>query len=208
LSSVSSLAVSTITFCLDVSGLEVALGHDGFMRGAPEPVLMFAVWARDGREARMVGREIYRFDVSGPFPRKFPVPKPGPLETRLKHAGALDFLILGAALESDGGHDIGRIYGALEREDRLALWPQPADHVEPLRIVELDRRGQSWSTPTVVDLLVDDQLAAKTCQTDKWIGAVAWGVTPSPELRDRVFRLPFLAPDKRNDWTAFVTVRC
>ncbi len=59
---------------MSVHSLEVARGHDGFLRGDPEPVVIAALYAAIPGEMSLVGRALSRFDAPRPFPREaFPI---------------------------------------------------------------------------------------------------------------------------------------
>ena len=60
--------------------------------------------------------------------------------------------------------------------------------------------------PTRVEMLVDGQPAAASCKSDKWIGAVCFSPMPRVPATPSSYRLPFLAPNRKNDWTALVTL--
>ena len=77
--------------------------------------------------------------------------------------------------------------------------------VEPLSLAAVAGQ-QSWLLPTRVEMLVDGQPAAASCKSDKWIGAVCFSPMPRVPATPSSYRLPFLAPNRKNDWTALVTL--
>jgi hypothetical protein len=95
------------------------------------------------------------------------------------------------------------MFGAFERHEALSVWAPQRAEVEPVAIAGVH---ESWRTPLPVELTIDGAAAAASCHSDKWIGAVCWAMAPRPDAPRSTYRLPFLAPDKRNDWTALVAI--
>ena len=109
------------------------------------------------------------------------------------------------ALEEDGGADVQRIFGALERHQQMAVWDAARDDVEPYSFAGVPD-VVTWQMPTPVELVIDGSAASASCLSDKWIGAVCWAMRPRPVAQCSEYRLPFLAPDTRNDWMAALAV--
>ncbi len=184
--------------------LEIARGHDGFLRGPPDPVLLVAAYACVGSEIAVIGRTLHRFRPRPPFPG---VSAPDVVALPSAAVGtdsALQYVIVAVALEEDGGRDVQRLYGALEHHRKLAVWATDHHEVDPAPLAGLV--GTGWSTPLAVELHFDGQAVSGTCASDKWIGAVAWALRPREPAQSSRYRLPFLAPDRRNDWTAIVDI--
>jgi hypothetical protein len=57
-----------LRFQLEVAALEIARGHDGLLKGRPEPVLLVGVYMRDANAIHLLGRSLHRFRVPGPMP--------------------------------------------------------------------------------------------------------------------------------------------
>ena len=183
--------------------LEIARGHDGFLRGPPDPVLIFGVYACFGGEVVVIGRSLHRFRPRPPFPSSI-APDGAPLPSAMVGTSATPrFVVLAIALEEDGGKDVQRLYGAVEHHRKIALWDIEHHDVDPTPITALD---EGWGAPTAAELHFDAQAASGGCSSDKWIGAVAWALRPRPQPQSSLYRLPFLAPDRRNDWTAIVDI--
>jgi hypothetical protein len=195
---------STDTFEGEITTLEIARGHDGFLRGSPEPILIFATYLLAGPVLQVAGRTLHRFRATKPFPSNALADKKAlpACSVRVPNGQSLRWAALAIALEEDGGEDVQRIFGAVEHHQRLSvLTPDPAD-VEPHTFASLPVAVE-WSLPREVDVLLDGMALSGTCRSDKWIGAVCWLMTASARCR---YRLPFLAPNERNDWTAVVEI--
>jgi hypothetical protein len=198
---------STFTFHGQVTGLEIARGHDGFLRGNPEPVIIFAAYLVTAGGLQIVGRSLHRFRASKPFPSAAKVDTPElPACRILLHAGATArWAVLAIALEEDGGEDVQRLFGAVEHHKNLSVWPSGAIDVEPQSLASVPFTDE-WRLPREVDLLVDGLAASSSCRSDKWIGAVCWLMPGNETGMLAGYRLPFLAEDGRNDWTAIVAI--
>ena len=99
--------------------------------------------------------------------------------------------------------DVQRMYGALERHGSLSVWSTDHSQVEPVALAGL---RDLWRAPCAVELAIEGSAAAGTCRSDKWIGAVCWAMSPRPGAPVSAYRLPFLASNGRNDWTALVSI--
>ena len=47
---------------VDIESLEIAKGHDGFLRGAPEPVIVAGLYTRGAGPVALIARSVIRFD--------------------------------------------------------------------------------------------------------------------------------------------------
>jgi hypothetical protein len=115
------------------------------------------------------------------------------------------WVMLAVALEEDGGEDVQRIFGTLERHATVSVWAPDAGDPDPVAVTSIPLRPE-WSLPRTVEVLLEGAHAGRSCASDKWIGAACW-IMPGGERPALVrYRMPFLAEDRRNDWTAVVDV--
>jgi hypothetical protein len=192
----------------DLAGLEVARGYDGFLRGDPEPVVIFAVFAVCGPTVQMAGRTLHRFRCEGPFPAvAMTVERSLPRCLLHLDRRAPRWLVLAAALEVDGGIDVQRAFGAMERHTNISIWASDLREFEarPLNAIAAD---PEWATPRAIQLLTDGETFGASCESDKWIGCASWWMEANEPPVSRRYRAPFLSEDKRNDWTAVVDFVC
>lgn len=185
---------------LAIPRLEMARGHDGLLRGEPEPVLLLGVFYTDGESLRPLGRTHVRFSPRGVYPLVVapdaagtiaaPVIPSAPPHERER------LVVLAIAVEEDGGEDVARLYAALENGGTFAAWAR--DEVEPLPRPLSD----AFAEPvTRVYLLEDGRDLRAGCTSDELIGAA---VVTFPVARGRQeFRVPFAS--ERNDWLAVLT---
>ena len=187
-----------------IDKLEIARGHDGFLRGGPDPVLVAAIYAAAGGDFRLVGRSLHKFESKTEFPTEV---KPNVVELPavVIQADALArFLFLAIMLEEDGGKDVQRLFGAVEHQSMLSAWATDRTEVDPAPLATIAANA-TFQTPTRVDLLLEGQPVANTCKSDKWIGAVCCALPARAPAARSLYRFPFLAPDRMNDWTLIVT---
>jgi hypothetical protein len=195
------------TFCGRMACLEIARGHDGFFGAKPEPVLIFAAYLIDGSTTYVVGRTLHRFEVTRPFPSEARSDQTAlPMCTvTVPSEAAPKWVALAIALEQDGGDDIQRLFGAVEHHRALSVWAPETSDIEPMPLNALPETD-SWNVPREVELSVQGCSASAGCPSDKWVGAVCWWMRGRDGGRRSRFRLPFLAADGRNDWTAIVEI--
>lgn len=153
---------------LKLEGLDMAFGHDGFLRGAPEPVVLLGVYAVAGNTAALLSRELVSFAATSQFPSFVP----GNLLGSYKVANAERFVVLVAALEEDAGRDIQRVYAALESAAELHVWSHDHSPPEPHLLHEL-RAHKDWGFPQRCELEDDGGPFSASCKRDKWVGASA-----------------------------------
>jgi hypothetical protein len=187
-----------------IDKLEIARGHDGFLRGGPDPVLIAAIYAAIAKEIRLVGRSLHKFESKTEFPTEV---KPDVVELPsvvIQADAAPRFLFLAIMLEEDGGKDVQRLYGAVEHQSMLSAWAMEQTEVDPAPLAAI-ATTPSFQSPTRVDLLLEGQPVANTCKSDKWIGAVCCALPARSPAGRSLYRFPFLAPNRKNDWTLIVT---
>jgi len=187
------------------TALEIAKGYDGPLRGAPEPRVILAAYWVERRDVRLLGREVYRFDTRGPFP-KTETPRSSPgiavgLTTRVPGC----FVFLGIAVEEDSGRGVQTLYAGLEDARNVQLWCPSSASPTPNGLVGYASGDQKASTPAQVELMFASDHAAQLAEGDDWVGSVAWAL-PAKGAAHAEFRLPFGSAKAPNQWTAFVTV--
>ena len=187
-----------------LDAVELARGHDGFLRGKPEPALVFAAWSVGRSSARLLGRALRRLAVQGPFPC-IALPQDAEL---LRAASSFDHdrvALLAAALEVDDGTDLGRIYAALGDQQAVSVWFDDAPAPDPHPIADAARLLDPARAPGPVRLLRDRADVEDSCRGDQWVGAsllvrpIGAGATEE--------RLRVASRDQRNDWTACLRLR-
>jgi hypothetical protein len=191
-------------FQLDIAGLEMARGHDGILRGHPEPVLIVAVYARNARTVQLLGRSLHRFHPRGQLPCTVSADVALALTVHLRQTAVRDFVVLAIAMEEDGGADIQRMYGTVEDYRTLSVWYGSKPGVRPLQVPDLPQGKGDWNYPIPVEMQVDGQEASSLCTADKWVGSAAWVLPTESWEGGCTFRARFLSPDRRNDWTVLL----
>lgn len=192
------------TFRGIVEKLEVARGHDGFLRGGPDPVLLVGVYGVSGGASRLLGRTLHRFPSETKFPTEL-APDRAELPAVLVEGPEMRFVVLAVALEEDGDLDVQRIFGALDHPELLSIWSTDRSEVDPLALGAFPNDA-AHATPSPIELVIDGQTASSACKSDKWIGARAWSLETRTPAAPSMYRAPFLAADRKNDWTAILSV--
>jgi hypothetical protein len=191
--------------------LEMTRGHDGFLRGRPEPVLLIAhLRAGGGRPLTLCSRLLIRFAPRGRFPLDAPALGEKEAHSRLGGAStAIDHLLLILAFEENSGVDIQHYHSLVESPDlatQLRVWQSEADVPAPVPLPA----AAHWSAgPHRVRLLdatrnrgVGD--AADACRSDTLVDAAV--VPLSTQSGREAFTIPLRSDDERNLWSARVAV--
>lgn len=195
---------------VDLTSLEMAMGHDGFFRGEPEPVVLFSAFHVATQAAapiaRSLGRELVRFAPEGRYPLTVAPPSRAVLRAPLRGSDRDRIIVLAFALEEDNGDDVTRLYTHLTDSTKLRLWDEGAPEPAPASIIELAARPLS-TPPEASRMNALDESAdlRDACTGDKFVGSGA--LILSPHRSEDRFRLRFVSHDQRNDWTAIFTVR-
>ncbi len=193
------------TLHVQIESLEVTRGHDGFLRGKPEPVMMLAAYRAQPSAASLVGRVLLKPRLVRDPPCKLVLEG---VELRYDtHPRELErFVLLALAVEQDSGEGVTALYESLEAAQDLALWSMGEDVPAPRALGE-------WSPATIaapdaqpIELLVATRHAREVSESDDYISACALAL-PVGERHDELWRLPFADSDGGNDWTATLRVR-
>ncbi|NUP10971.1 MAG: hypothetical protein HOW73_33410 [Polyangiaceae bacterium] len=181
--------------------LEIARGHDGLLRGKPEPVVALGVYTYGEDGAALATRQLIRVRCPPRLPGAFV-----PSHTIRLHATSRvadeGFLVFAIALEEDAGSDVTRSFGALERPERFTAW---REEDSPALATSLQHvAGLRPGVASPVRLLLDDQ-PADAMRADEWVGASLARFSRGVRHASHV-RMSFLSGDKYNDWTARLRV--
>ncbi len=187
---------------MSIDRLEVARGHDGFMRGAPEPVVVCGVFAITAAGPRLLGRGVAEFHRPK---RSYPCtvePHAADLIDAAAPRESGSLVLVSLAFEKDGGGDVQRAYAALERAADIALFDETAAEPAPIDLDDVAGDLAGWSTPRAVHLMVDG--AHFVAADDDWVAGAAVAVERGG--RRQRHRAHFASADGRNDWTASINV--
>lgn len=187
---------------LDLLRLEIARGHDGLLQGKPEPVVALGLYVVEPGATRLVVRALWRFHPAHRLPAAVGAIEPTLVDGGKLPKAARGWVVVAAALEEDGGGDLGRLFAALERPAGLHFVTEDggAEHG-----VDDVLARPSPTVPRPVHLLIDGVDAGATCASDDWVGAAVVGYSARGPSRGDL-RLHFSAGSRRNDWTAVLDV--
>jgi hypothetical protein len=191
---------------LTLQTLEVARGHDGFLRGKPEPVLLVAAYRTNGSSpASLVGRLLLRARITTDMPCSVEL---GERELRYdaRFALAERLLLLVFSVEENGGDGVAALYAAFENPGRLLLYAASESVPSPLSLEEWATRESRAPAAPAVEVLLAGESLEKLAHSDQFIAASAFSV-PAHARCDEAWRLQFVGRDERNDWTLLARLR-
>jgi hypothetical protein len=186
-------------FGLQIVDLEIAKGHDGLLRGAPEPVVVMGAFLIADGKCVLCGRGVFRFDS----PKKIPdviTKKEGKAHGLIpkKHDARLAFVF--AALEEDGGGAIQEVYARLERGAHVVAIDREDHSLRALHLEEWPAPAPgTFAGPSAVDLQVDGEDLQKL-SGDDWVAASLL-IVPMPFSLSDPIRIHFRDGEGKNDWT-------
>jgi hypothetical protein len=188
---------------LTVEALEVARGHDGFLRGKPEPVLLIAAFRTNGaRPVSLVGRLLVRAQVKSEMPCSVDL---GEQELRYDARFAVTerILVLALAVEEDSGKGVQALYTALETPEQILLYTALDAVPAPRNLGDWARTECTAPAAPAVEVLLASRCLEELAGSDEYISASAFSVSTQARTEE-VWRLPFVSRDERNDWTLVV----
>ena len=188
----------------ELSALEIARGHDGLLRGMPDPVLLVGLYVSDPQNPESiltVGRSLHRFRPTKPFPSSVHADRRDLPSVSFVTGRPLQYHLLVIALEEDGGNDVQSVFGALEYPKALSVWSLDEANADlvPLGAFRSER-------PSRIDLHLETRALHDVCSSDKCVGACTWIMRPRLPPATSVFRAGMRARDGKNDWTAVLNV--
>lgn len=183
-----------------IDELEIALGHDGLLRGSPEPVLLVGVYGVDATGVSTCGRFLYRFERPGGLPSKVaPLERSNESVVVPQSEGARVVVVV-LAVEEDSGRGLQTLYAELERGEVIVAWDEQSAGLAPVHLSELTAGGFAAEVAHRIHLVFENRDPSKELRGDDWIGAGLVWAPLEPGLGRH--RLHFVSPDGRNDWTA------
>ncbi len=195
-------------FTVDVRvlDLEVAKGHDGLLRGPPDPAICLGLFAVHERRATPLGRAVVRVRLTTKTgPERASVDGEPPVRTKFTFPTGSSVVVVMVALEEDSGHAVRDVFAALGDVEDLCLW-RPDRDVMPLHVNTLDDVVAPAGAAVGVDVAhTADGRGAFV--GDKWVGAGVVRLPVQDGRFERTVRFAVTAPDGKNEWTVGVGVR-
>jgi hypothetical protein len=191
---------------LTLETLEVARGHDGFLRGKPDPALLVAAYRSNGTTpASLVARLSLRVRLEGGIPCSVEL---GPRELRYdaRFAASERLVVLVFAVEENSGEGLARLYAAFENPGQLLLYNSGESVPNPLTVDEWSRPECRAPSAHPVEVLFAGAALENISESDQFIAASAFSVACQARA-DESWRLPFVGRDERNDWTLLLRTR-
>ena len=186
--------------------LEIARGHDGFLRGEPEPTLLVGAYRVSGAAPpSLVGRLLVRAQLKSEIPCNVELGQPE-VHYDARFGVAERIVVLGLAVEEDSGEGVQALYAAFETPEQLLLYDTLEAVPVPRTLDDWARDGFAAPAARPVEVLLGESSLEKLATSDDYISASAFSV-PAQAHCDEVWRLPFVARDERNDWTLVLRLR-
>lgn len=190
----------------NLTGIELRKGHDGFLRGKPEPVLIWVALGLVPSGATLLQGSTRTLAVTGGYPFRVPINEPRLIAARAP--GPCErFLLLGLAFEQDSGEDVRRLSTALANTFEWSVRAGDSRMAAPFRLHELALvpPGEPPDA-TSIRLSHRDVDLADACTHDDWIGA-AMVLLPGDRGGITRWNVRFCSDDQRNDWWVQLTLR-
>jgi hypothetical protein len=188
-----------------LKAVEITLGHDGYLRGHPEPTLLVFAYAVTIDRSYMLGRALRRLDVTGSYPCEAVIAEQLLFRAEIL-SGVQRIALLCLALEEDSGRDIELLYARLAHAETLQLWDACVPVPQPRAIAELgDAQPSSPPVASRVQLMHGGEDVASLCRRDDWIDAAVVVWDPAQPTH-RHWRCPLVSANGRNDWTAHLEI--
>ncbi|HYQ01326.1 MAG TPA: hypothetical protein VER96_21790 [Polyangiaceae bacterium] len=191
---------------LTLQTLEVTRGHDGFLRGKPEPAVLVAAYRVNGElPASLVGRLLVRVRLQGDMPCSIPL-----VDRELRYdarVGVAERLVMLAfAVEENNGEGMAALYAAFENPGQLLLYNASESVPSPLTLGDWAKSSCSPPAARPIETLLGGESLEKIADSDQFIAACAFSLSAHAKCDD-AWRLPFLGRDERNDWTLLARMR-
>lgn len=188
-----------------LDGLEIARGHDGLLRGRPEPVLVVGLFGVSERGVTLLARDVVRWKVDAvpPLLRATRVDEGDVVRARVLACDASHCVAVLIAIEADSGADVRSVFASLERTDAWQLWGERESVPAPIELGTLATAAPSSTEVLDAHLLLDGSDLRDQLSADDLVGAVTVTFRDTGDAGTSV-RARFLSDDGRNDWTALV----
>ncbi|MFH1812135.1 MAG: hypothetical protein ABIJ09_25585 [Pseudomonadota bacterium] len=182
--------------------LEVHKGHDGLLRGKPEPAVVLCVLGEAGDGMKVLAKETLRFRLGGELPGRAELETARTLRVeRIRSEGQL--VLLTAGIEEDSGEGIGQVCAAFEFPDRVQVLTQDQRLVQLGDRRELETNLNSGVAETLAAVFFEGREMTELCRGDDWVGCSVLRLVglkgPLPAQR-------FNVTSEHNHWTLIVDV--
>jgi hypothetical protein len=188
---------------IDLEALEIAQGHDGFLRGEPEPVIVVGLYSRLAGKTTVIARGVVRFARPDRIPTSVPPDAARCAEHELKAerhvAPSEEFFAILCALEEDNGAGVRRAYELLGDPETLLCYRSEGEP-DPVSIALPSPLGIA-SGAFAIELLAGDRPVAEEVKGDDWVGSAFVALESAWSSHRPRFR------SEKNDWTALVRSR-
>ncbi len=186
--------------------VEFVKGHDGFLRGKPEPELIFATYAQDDENISLLQTSRRTLEIQGGFPCVTSLPNRLVINARVPR-WARQIALLCLAVENDGGTDASTLTAALAEPSAWKTRARDSSIAAPFALDELSvLRPTPAPTAMQVRLTFAGEEMAQVCKVDDWIAA-ALILLDARRAAGDTWIMRLLSDDRKNDWKAKMELR-
>lgn len=191
---------------LELGALEIARGSDGFLRGAPEPVLVAGLFVERDGIVELLARNVVRFARPSKIPATVRAEGTQDVRAERRVSTGERFFGLVCAIEEDVGSGVRRAFEMLEEPASLLCFRTDTREPEPIALAAALDGAWSGSEktgvgPYAIELLANGRPFAAEVAGDDFLGATLVGL----ERAWTSSRLRFASAN--NDWTALARAR-
>jgi hypothetical protein len=191
--------------------VEITAGHDGLLRGKPEPVILLFAYCVGGGVTTFLGQELLRLHPKKPFPAQLALPEEVAISVDVRqHEGVQagsHLLVLALALEEDSSADVQHLYKRLSTPESLFLWDSASPIPAPVTLANTRRWMPADAAQVFAVHLMDGVVdVGEQCSGDNFVAAQAVLIGFAKGPADCWLR--FVSADRRNDWTAWLAIKC
>ncbi len=163
-------------------------GHDGFLRGKPEPALLVALYRTNGAlSASLVGRLLVRAQLKSDMPCTVELGE-RELLYDARFAVTERILVLALAVEEDSGAGVEALYAAFETPAEFLLYGGSEAIPSPIGLDEWARNECRAPAACSVEVLFGGEKLEEIARSDEFISATAFSVSTQTRA-DEAWRL-------------------
>lgn len=187
--------------------VELARGHDGFLRGGVEPRLLLAAFLMRKGKATLLGRSLTAVGTVKSYPHLREVHEQA-LHLglpRRSEPGAVSLLCL--VLEEDSGSDIEALFADVATPARFVGYDEHAAVPEPVTLVQMMARPSTQAPHAEpIQLLRDGRPLEEALRHDDWIAAGIIRLEAAQVNASSRWSVEARSHDRRNDWTLWLHI--
>lgn len=195
-----------VTFDLRVTDVEIEKGHDGLLRGGPDPAICLALCSARAETLSCLGRALVRAKAKTMGgPERIVIDDAERVRVKFSVDQDVTMIVLMIALEEDNGRGVRAAFEMLGNPETMCVWRGERD-VLPVPLTALAAHGVPYLEPVPVDIGAEGE-DKNAFAGDKWVGAGLMQARFEEHRFERTLRFPVRADDGKNAWTVGLSLR-